>query len=364
MGYASGGGFRTLGGGLRELGRRYSEIERARKEEDRTATLDQERRDREALVEELLYADRGGGVGPAPPMQRTIGAPMQGVDAPAFLPQPTPPMSRDFLPLPALGGKFDAGVTIEEPDPRFTNVGRGHVMKPGVLEDQQRLEQSGRVRGGFSQMPDMDPELAGALADLHAEDVPIGSLLPPGPDEPYRPTSRRDWLLGLQIDPETERPFRMPGTDYSPTMNQARELVDQTYWMPGTGLSVEDGGTGGAPEFTVSDTERLRLAERLARGEGVGVLPDPEAVRQTYLRDRANVPAAMAGYPQESVARVNSQRDEDMRLPMPTSPVAADTAGSVQSPGPRQVITKDQAEFLRVMRGMPEGEIKRRYDVR
>lgn len=363
MGYASGGGFRTLGAGLRGLGQRYGEIERLRAQDERQKMLDDERRAREALAEELMFVDRGGGVGAAPAMERTLGAPMNGVQVPAFLPPPRT-MGDDFLPPPDLGGKFDQGLTISSPDPRYQNVGRGHVMKPGVREDMQRLEAEADIRRGFSSVPDLEPGLGDALATLAVRDVPIGNLIP----DPNA-LSREDRLRISHIDPATNMPFTTGrGADERsrPTYGQALEIVRDMYWVPGSGVE------GGPPlQYQLDEREMVELAQKLSATGDMSILPDLSD--PVELRGRANVPQAMAGYPPDAVARVQARRTGTATLPPPqpdTLPAPTLGGGRSTGPGPaatptaRRVISSDQAEYLRVVQQMPEDEIKRLYDVR
>lgn len=323
MGYASGGGFRTLGAGLRGLGQRYGEIERLRAQDERQKMLDDERRAREALAEELMFVDRGGGVGAAPATERTLGAPMNGIEVPDFLPPPRT-MGDDFLPPPDLGGKFDQGLTVSSPDPRYQNVGRGHVMKPGVREDMQRLEAEADIRRGFSSVPDLDPGLGDALATLAVRDVPIGNLIP----DPNA-LSRDDRLRISHIDPTTNMPFTTGrGADERsrPTYGQAKDTVDDAYWIPGT------------DEFLLDEFERAELAQQLSRGE-ITVLPRPEEI----LRERANVPKAMAGYSPDAIARVEARRTGTATLPPPVrDTLPAPTLGDSVAVSPADSIAEQR----------------------
>ncbi|MGE0161345.1 MAG: hypothetical protein AB7T31_18265 [Gemmatimonadales bacterium] len=327
MGYASGGGFRTLGAGLRGLGQRYSEIERVRAQDERQRMLDDERRAQQALTEELLFVDRGGGVGPAPTMERTIGAPMEGLETPDFLPKPRS-IGDNLLPPPELGGKFDAGVTLEAPDPRYQTVGRGHVMKPGVREDQRLLETEAALRSGFRGIPDMEPGMADALSTLGARGMPIGNLVP---DPNAR--SRDDWLRASGIDPATNQPFVRPGVDdrSRPTYGQALEIVQDMYWVQGSGTE------GGPPlSYQIPEREMIELAQKLSATGDMSILPDLSDPHE--LRKRANVPRAMAGYSPESIAGVSAQRTSTATLPRPGSPetLPAPSLGDSISAGPGQ----------------------------
>jgi hypothetical protein len=129
-----------------------------------------------------------------------------------------------------------------------------------------------------------------------------------------------------------------------PTFSQAMALLEQRY-----GTYDEQGFRTG---FSKPWVDIYDEAQALARGE------EPAAPQPAR--------GAMAGYPDEDVEkvmrheRVPRKPREGAGAPAPAAEAPAPTA---QPASARRVITRDQADYLRDVRGMSEDEINRLYDI-
>jgi hypothetical protein len=373
MSYASGRAFRTLGEGLQGIGQTVGGLRREREEDER-------RRAYEDMQEELMFVDRGGGMGPAPQMERTIRGELPEPDlGPAsVIPEmPGPGLSmasvdRAGMLAPPDFGSRDAP-TLTEPDPRYAEVGTGHVMKPGVMEDMQRLERGQRISSGVSDVmgPDAPQGTVQGIGRLLAEGVNPTELMPEtGGDVNWQRVTDETGAV-WQVNPRTgeKRPLgiteRVPaGTGPRPgglpTYRQAIETL--TTMFPG-----EFEG-----ESSLSNPELHRMATAMTRGDEV--FPEPsiggpdrgamagypaasiERVMQNYQRRVGSGAPEAAGAVPEPIASSPDQPDTGLALPEPTTRPDSATR--------RQEITRDQADYMRTVRGWTDEQINQRYTVR
>lgn len=387
MPYASGRLWRTIGQGLSGIGRtiRDNRIEDDLLEQRRIE--DERRRAREDLAQELMFVDRGGGMGVPPPLERMVPGTRPEIEfnAPELIPEPDIGVGLGraaadrvgLMPEPAFGS-VDT-LTIEEPDPRYSRVGPGYVEKPGVAEDRARMERANRISSGVQGLlPDASPSSVRGIGQLMAEGVNASHLLqrPTAADRDVEWDTVTDADGNVyQLHPITgaTRPTglteRVPGTTRvsTPTYDQAMELLRERYAI----FETPQGGI--APEFQgysipLEDMHQHALA--MARGEDVqfpeptqGPDRDPVIAPEPGFGGfmRRLMPGGETGYQLERPA-VGAPDDF---VPEPgLERVPSEPRPSSRSQRQRETITKDQADYLRVVKGMSDDEISRLYIVR
>ena len=314
MSYARGLAFSRLADSAGTIGQTIQGLRR-QKEDDALAReqLDYQRR--------LQLLDRGGELGPVPQTTTTLG----GFDAPAFIPEPTGTAFEQFGEVPDFAAEPPPR-TISAPDPDFMAVGPGYIERPGVRENRER----DRLAGAYGAVlgPGTDPETARALGTILAAGGATQGLIPGSRTSPRRTGFTRSGDRNVLVDLDSGEPIRefepMPSSEPRmtglPTYAQALEEFKNEY---GTWTLGPDGQW--SQTFSLPPERLSAMATARARGERV---PSAQEIRTVD----ADVPGAMAGYPQSTIDRVSRQRAEQMGVPEPD--MALPGGGRASGPGP------------------------------
>lgn len=371
--------WQQLGAELSGIATRVGQERMQQQELDRRARLEAEAAaERKAAAEstrfreDLELARLGGGSGPVPKEITQIAGTGTGPVSPGFH-EPAPLTPAGGIGM-RVGGTAGMGITapaapapIAAPaltDPlsydaavgKYQAVGsRGFIVRPEVAEAQKsHLEEERRLKRASDELQ-MKRETLEATIPAVTEDIRmVTGTSPARAGAAARLLVGHDVPLGQSFprEPADRTPSRDPGL---PSFTKAYDIVTDKYKVPG-----EFQG-----EFTYSRTREQMIAEAqaMARGERYEAAPAAATPRPTDGPMGANWAEGMvrgfAGAPQQSIDAVIAKRAGDAAAP----PTAAGSAPAPAGSG-RQVITQDQADYLRTVRGMADAEIARLYEVR
>lgn len=391
MSYYGGGAFRALGQGVRGIG--YGVADRRREEDElaRRDLEDERRREREDAEmgawragQDAWLAEMGGAPGPPPTVEREL----PGTGAP--LPEPDfgeglfdPPDDRVGAAADTILGEAPTferrtePIRLPEPDDRYMEVGEGfgHIERPDLRrarlaeEDFERSmahadrvgdRLAGRIGSGLGDIASgrvgrAHDDFGPTAANLIGEGVDPLQYMPWDMNDPATlPAAVRSsqWYLDRGYGPRGEilgeggQPVRAGGAGQDrgvPSYPQAMQTLQNMY-----AITDDDGYVVG---YSLPMPEMHRLAQEMARGEEVafpGQGGDAPPSRMGPAFGGATDPFA-------------SFREPETTLPEPSIGPTREAAG--ETGDERQVISRDQAEYLREVQGMSDDEIRRLYIV-